>query len=137
MASSFSNIDTSLLGYKDLDLRFKTHPLFGDIRPVTDVDAIKNSIRNILLTRRGEKPFEPRFGSNVLDYLFENATDATKYSMGEEIRYSIEEHESRVKLQSIFIEDDIDNNAFFIRLDLIIISSGQQVELPIVLKRLR
>lgn len=137
METNYSQIDTTTVGYRDLDLRFKSHPLYGDIRPVTDIEAIKNSIKNILLTRRGEKPFNPRFGSNVTDYLFEPATRATKLSMAEEIEYSIKEHEKRVKLTGITIDDDIDNNSFQIRLDMIILNTEKEVDISLLLKRLR
>jgi len=137
MATNFSNIDTTLVGYKDLDLRFKLHPLYGDIAPVTDLVAIKNSIKNILLTRRGEKPFNPSFGSNVTDYLFENSTEITKYSIGQEIEYSINEQEPRVKLTGILIDEDQDNNAYSIRLDMIIVSTQQEADISLLLKRLR
>lgn len=137
MATNYSNIDTTLVGYRDLDLRFKLHPLYGDIAPVTDVNAIKNSIKNILLTRRGEKPFNVRFGSNVTDYLFENATRLTKRQLGDEIAYSINEHEPRVKLTEVLITDDADNNSYVIRLDMIIISTQKEIDISLILKRLR
>lgn len=137
MSTNFSQIDTTVVGYKDLDLRFKTHPLFGDVKPVTDVEAIKNSIKNILLTRRGEKPFNPAFGSNVADYLFENSTNVTKQLLGQEIEFSVRTQEPRVQLQRIDISDDIDNNAFVIRLDVIIVSTQEETDISLVLKRLR
>ena len=137
MATNYSNIDTTTVGYRDLDLRFKLHPNLGDIAPVTDLNAIKNSIKNILHTRRGEKPFNPRYGSNVTDYLLELATEITQYSMGQEIEYSIKEHEPRVEITGITIDDDADNHAYGIRLDMIIISTQQEADISLILKRLR
>ena len=58
--------------YTDLDLRFKPHPNFGDVVPLKDIAAIKNSIRTILLTNKGERPFQPNFGCNITGYLLNN-----------------------------------------------------------------
>lgn len=130
-------ISNNITGYRDLDLRFKSHPLLGDVRPLTDIEAIKNSIKIILLTRRGEKPFRPDFGSNVPDYLFENATTLTKKLMGDEIIYSINKHEPRVSIQRINITDNSEQNAYLIRLDLLVVNTQQEIDISLVLKRLR
>jgi len=137
MSTNYSNIDTTTVGYRDLDLQFKLHPQYGDIRPVTDINAIKNSIKNIIYTRRGESPFNPSFGSNVFNYLFENATDTTKYLLGQEIEYSIEENEPRVKLTKITVSDNRDANAYVIRLDMLIVNTQEEVDITLNLKRLR
>jgi phage baseplate assembly protein W len=124
-------------GYSDLNLKFKAHPTLGDIRPVKDLDAIKNSIRNILLTRRGERPFNPAFGSNLKQYLFEPADPITKASMEQEIRYSIGEQEPRVEIKNVDIQDDSDRNAYYITITVILINRQETADVQIYLERLR
>jgi phage baseplate assembly protein W len=124
-------------GYKDLDLRMKLHPVYGDVRPVKDVDAIKNSIKNILLTKRGERPFNPLFGCDLTNYLFEPVDVITTGLMEEEIRYSIGQHEPRVELKEVYVTDDPDRNAYNITLELTIINAQQDADLTLILERLR
>lgn len=123
--------------YKDLDLRFKAHPLYGDVRPVKDDEAIKNSIRNIILTRRGEKPFNPDFGCGMEAYLFEPADAITKLKIGREIEFSISRLEPRVKLTEIRVVDNPDNNAYNITVVGSIVNSQREINLDLMIKRLR
>jgi len=132
-----SNITGVGVGYRDLNTSFKVHPLYGDVRPLTDLDAIKNSIKNILLTRKGEKPFNPRFGCNLKSYLFEPADPITKASMEREIRYSIGDQEPRVELKEVVINDDPDENAYYITITVMVLNQQQTTDVEIYLERLR
>ena len=58
--------------YKDLNLNFTRNPVTGDVATVTDVNAVKRSIRNLLLTNHYERPFHPEIGSDIPALLFEN-----------------------------------------------------------------
>lgn len=120
-----------------MDLRMKLHPLYGDIRPVKDIEAIKNSIKNIILTNRGEKPFNPAFGSNISSYLFEPADAITKRNLGAEIRDSIQQWEPRVKLDEIIVSFDEDRNAFNVTILATIVNSERSIEVDLVLSRIR
>lgn len=124
-------------GFRDLNTKFKIHPMYGDVRPLTDLDAIKNSIRNILLTRKGEKPFNPRFGCNLKSYLFEVADPITTASMEREIRYSLGVLEPRVSIQEVSIQDDPDRNAYNITITALVLNTLQSTDVEIYLERLR
>jgi len=132
-----TNLISSSDQYKDLDLALKPHPLFGDIRPVKDVDAIKNSIKNILLTKRGERPFNPRFGCDLTNYLFEPADRVTESLMRSEIEYSLGEQEPRIQINRVMIEDYPDRNSYAITINCFIINSQANVDLSLILERLR
>ena len=123
--------------FKDLNLKFKVHPAYGDVRPVKDLEAIKNSIRNILATRKGEKPFRPDFGCNLKSYLFEPADGITKAAIRTDIKNSIEDHEPRVVVKSVNIEDYADRNEYFITITVAVKSTMQNVDIEIILERLR
>ena len=124
-------------GYRDLSTKFKIHPAFGDVRPLRDIDAIKNSIRNILLTRKGERPFNPKFGCNLKQYLFEPADPITKASMDQEIKYSIGEQEPRVEIQNVVIDDKPDENAYHITISVLILNRNETADVELYLERLR
>lgn len=123
--------------YKDLNLAFKLHPEFGDVRPVKDLNAIKNSIRNILLTRKGEKPFQPAFGCNLKPYLFEHADRFTEIAIEQEIKYSIDRFEPRVKLTDLIVEYNPDKNAYHITIEVTVVGSERRLDIELYLERLR
>lgn len=123
--------------YRDLNLSYRVHPKSGDIRPVRDLDAIKNSIKNILSTERGEKPFRPDFGCNLNSYLFEPADNITKASIRDSIEKSIGDHEPRVEVVEVAIEDYPDRNEYAITITVMVVNSQQQIDLEFILERLR
>ena len=99
-------------GFKDISMSFQSNPLNNDLIAIKNVNAIARSVRNIILTTPGEKFFDPDFGSNVTRLLFENVDDITASQIQEEIEFSINNYEPRVKLLSVEINPDFDNNLF-------------------------
>ena len=99
-------------GFKDLSMTFQSNPLNGDLIAIKNVNAITRSIRNIVLTIPGEKFFDPDFGSNVSRLLFENVDDITASQIQEEIEFSINNYEPRVKLINVEVIADNDNASF-------------------------
>ena len=71
-ANAKTNAVESSAGYSDFDINFVAHPISGDIAIKRDSDAIKRSVRNIILTNHYERPFKPNFGANIRRLLFEN-----------------------------------------------------------------
>ena len=99
-------------GFKDISMTFQSNPLTGDLIVLKNENAIARSVKNIVLTVPGEKPFDPRFGSRITDLLFENVDEITAINIETEIRNSIERYEPRVKLTSVVVQADIDGNSF-------------------------
>ena len=83
-------------GYRDLDLLFKPHPITGDVTTRSDVEAVKRSVKNIVLTNHYERPFKPGFGGSVRDLLFELNTDRKIRKTQERISKTITDFEPRV-----------------------------------------
>ena len=83
-------------GFKDINLSFKRHPVTNDVVAIRDEDAIKRSVKNIIFTILGEKPFEPQFGSVINEALFDLTTTYDEILIREEIRSSILRFEPRV-----------------------------------------
>ena len=99
-------------GFKDISMSFQSNPLNNDLIAIKNVNAITRSIRNIVLTTPGEKFFDPDFGSNVSKLLFENVDDITASQIQEEIEFSINNYEPRVKLINVEVIADNDNASF-------------------------
>ena len=82
--------------FKDINLSFKRHPVTNDVLAVSDEDAIKRSVKNIIFTILGEKPFEPEFGSVINDSLFELNTSLNEMKVSDEIKQSLLNFEPRI-----------------------------------------
>jgi phage baseplate assembly protein W len=105
MASSRYGIKTQdSRSFKDVSLAFSRNPLTADINILKNENAIKNAVKNIILTKPGEKLFEPLFGSRVNDLLFENFDFITRDQMRTEIIRAIETFEPRVELDDVTID---------------------------------
>jgi len=82
--------------FKDINLSFKRHPVTNDVVTIRDEDAIKRSVRNIIFTILGEKPFEPNFGSVINESLFDLNTNLNEIRVSDEIRSSLLNYEPRI-----------------------------------------
>ena len=100
--------------FKDISMTFKTNPLNGDLIALKNVNAISRSLKNIVLTGRGEKFFDPDFGSGVSESLFENLDEVTALNIKDEIEYSIANYEPRVELIDIDVIPDYDGNQYHV-----------------------
>ena len=124
-------LERSSQGFKDISMTFQSNPLTGDLIVLKNENAIARSVKNIVLTVPGEKPFDPRFGSRITDLLFENVDDITAINIETEIRNSIERYEPRVELTSVVVRADIDGNSFDVTITYDIIGAdipAQQLE---------
>lgn len=92
--------------YTDLDLRFKQHPISKDIVKLEDNNAIKTSIRNIILTNKKEKRFNSDFGGNIRDYLFENLDIISTTDIISDITNLIYKYESRISNLNVVLNSN-------------------------------
>ena len=96
--------------FKDINLSFKRHPVTNDVLTVRDEDAIKRSVKNIIFTILGEKPFEPDFGSVINDSLFDLNTNLSEIRVSDEIRQSLLNFEPRIENIDITVTVAPDSN---------------------------
>ena len=118
-------------GFKDISASFKSHPLTSDVIGLKNANAIARSVRNIVLTFPGEKPFNPNFGSRISRSLFENIDNISAITIRDEIENSIRRFEPRVILDDIIVKPDFDNNSFDVLIVYRIVGmdiSAQQLE---------
>ena len=108
-------------GFRDLSASFQTNPLSNDLIALKNESAIARSVRNLVLTIQGERPFQPVLGTGVSRLLFENMDKLTASAIRSEIRTTIENYEPRVEINEILVEPDFEGNAFHVTLQYFII----------------
>ena len=108
-------------GFKDLSASFQTNPLSNDLIALKNESAIARSVRNLVLTIQGERPFQPVLGTGVSRLLFENMDKLTASAIRSEIRATIENYEPRVEINEILVEPDFEGNAMHVTLQYFII----------------
>ena len=123
--------------YKDLDLDFGRNVVTNDVNKLTDAEAIKRSVRNLINTNHYDRPFNPIMGSNVRDLLFEPYTELSAMSLAYKVREIIDFYEPRVEIVGLTIDPQEDRNAYFLRMEFIIISTQEPVVVETFLERLR
>ena len=108
-------------GFLDLSASFQTNPLSNDLISLKNESAIARSVRNLVLTIQGERPFQPVLGTGVSRLLFENMDKLTASAIRSEIRTTIENYEPRVEINEIIVEPNPEGNAMDVTLQYFII----------------
>ena len=96
--------------FKDINLSFKRHPVTNDVVTIRDEDAIKRSVKNIIFTILGEKPFEPDFGSVMNQSLFDFNTNLSEIRVSDEIKASLDNYEPRIDNIDVSVSVLADSN---------------------------
>jgi len=122
--------------YSDLDLTFTKKPS-GDVYKKTDAAAVKQAVKNLLLTNVGEKPFNPFFGGGLNDLLFELAEDETNILLTEHIAAAIKNFEPRAKLLSIKPNIQPDNNTARVKVEFQVVNTSETITFETTVIRLR
>ena len=123
--------------YSDIDMDFNVNAVTGDIGKKLDVNAVKQSLKNLILTQPFEKPFHPEIGSQVYGLLFEPLDPLTAETMATVIGNIVDNWEPRVRLEFIKIDPDYDNNSYHMKLQFDIRGVNQPQTLEANLARLR
>ena len=137
-AQGQNDIDRNVRQYTDLDLFFGRKATSKDINKVTDIQAVKRSIRNLVLTNHYEKPFHPEIGSGVRGILFEPMTPLTAHILTRKIEDVIENFEPRARLISVRALPNLDRNEYECTVEFYVVNAPTElVDLTIFLERLR
>lgn len=130
---------TGLVGerYSDFYLNFNVNRGTKDLARLTDENAIIRSIKNIIFTRKGEKPFNPQYGSNILSLLFENFNNFTAATLESEVETAIQNFEPRVRTIRVSAQNNIDRNEVYITIYFNTINSTETTSVTILLTRIR
>ena len=103
-SSNTNNSKRSNRIYKDLDLNFGRNVVTGDVNKLTDVEAVKRSVRNLINTSHFERPFHPEIGSDVRRMLFEPMTPLTALNLQRKVGEVLNNFEPRIKLVQILLQ---------------------------------
>ncbi len=137
-ASRTNNSARSARIYKDLNLIFSPHPNTKDITKKTDIEAVKQSVKNLVLTNHYERPFHPEIGSNVTDILFEPMTPLTANLLTKQISEVITNFEPRARLVSVNANPRLDQNEYEVTINFYVVNiPGELVSFTTMLERLR
>ena len=124
--------------FADLDFKFKLNPNTKDFVVKKGVEAVKQSVVNILLTSPGERPFNPYFGGNLYQYLFENYDDVTAAAIESTIINTLRNFEPRVRVTGVQVDNLDYRNALRITLEFMVITPEvQEASVEFVVERLR
>ena len=106
--------------FKDFNLNFKPHPVTEDLQVVKDSADIKQSIKSLLLTRRGERLFNSDLGTGLSDLLFEPLDFGTAAVIRDEIFSVINSYEGRIEIQTLNVDTNFEDNGYDIELEYVI-----------------
>ena len=123
--------------YRDLDLDFQANSATKDIQKLSDVEAVKRSVRNLINTNHYERPFHPEIGSNLRGMLFENITPQMSHAISKEIDLLIRNFEPRAKLVQISTMPQFDRNAYAAKISFYVQNSPDRIIVESFLERLR
>ena len=123
--------------YKDLNLGFQQNTATKDIQKLTDVEAVKRSVRNLINTNHYEKPFHPEIGSNLRAMLFENITPQMNHIISKNIELLIKNYEPRCRLVQVNTQPMFDRNAYACQISFYVVNHPEPVTVESFLERLR
>lgn len=131
------NPATNEIIYKDLPLAFVAHPLTRTIKSLTNETAIKRAVRNLILTNKYERPYNPLFGGNIRALLFEHFTPSLAIELKDRIKTVLRIYEPRAILEDIDIKINEDQNSLFIGIIFRPTNQVESVNLVFTVERIR
>ena len=137
-AQAQNDISRNARQYSDLDLFFTKKTVGNDVNKVTDIQAVKRSLRNLINLNAFEKPFHPEISGGVREMLFENMTPMVAAVLAKKIEDVIENFEPRARLVGVRAIPDLDRNAYELSIHFYVVNAPTElVDLSVMLERLR
>ena len=133
----FDNTSRQTEIYSDIDHVFLSHPVTGKLTRKINRQAVRQSVKNLILTNHYERPFKPEIGSTIRGLLFENFRAGLKEDLARAIQVTIENHEPRASLISVQIETKPDDHAITVSIIFRIRNITEPETLDILLERVR
>ena len=137
-AQANNDSDRNAQIYSDLDLFFNKKTTSKDISKVTNIQAVKRSVRNLILTNHYEKPFHPEIGSGIRAILFEPITPLISHILTRKVEDVIENFEPRARLIGVKASPDLDRNEYEVSIQFYVVNMPTELaDLTVFLERLR
>jgi phage baseplate assembly protein W len=137
VATVFTGKSKKITLYQDFKKNLEKSPVSSDLTVLKDEDAVKESIKNLILTDRGERLMQPDLGGNISGMLFENITPATLVLIQNNIRTTIDLYEPRAELIDVIASSNIDDNVVKVEIAFYITNVQQPITLDVFLERTR
>jgi len=136
-AERHNDSDRNAQIFKDINLSLARHPITGDIASLTNIEAVKRSVRNLINTNFYERPFHPEIGSNVRSVLFEPVSPIVASVLERHVKDVLENFEPRAELIDVQVTDNADANEYRVQIKFYVVNSSDIVDMNIFLERLR
>lgn len=137
VATVFTAKTKKITLYQDFKKDLEKSPVSSDLTVWKDEDAVKESIKNLILTDRGERLMQPNLGGNINAMLFENLTPATLLVIQNSVRTTIELYEPRAQIIDVTATSNIDDNTVRVNIAFYITNVQQPITLDVFLERTR
>ena len=132
-----ATINRKVRQFSDLNLAFTKNPVSADVTKKYDEEAIKASLRNLILTKNYERPFHPEIGCQIYYLMFENYDPIMKRVMEQTIKNTITKFEPRVNLENVQINTNEDANGVEVTIEFRIINTIDPIKLTTLISRVR
>lgn len=123
--------------YTDFHKDLRVSPVSKDIALLKDEDAVKDAIKNLILTDRGERPMQPYLGGSIRDMLFENLTPGTLKLIKDRVTSTIQTYEPRASLIDVLVTGDLDAGTVVVKITFYVRNEQQPINLDVILQRNR
>jgi phage baseplate assembly protein W len=137
VATVFTGKSKKITLYQDFKKNLEKSPVSSDLTVLKDEDAVKESIKNLILTDRGERLMQPDLGGNISGMLFENITPSTLILIQNNVRTTIDLYEPRAELIDVIASSNIDDNVVKVEIAFYITNVQQPITLDVFLERTR
>lgn len=137
VAQVFTGKSKKITLYQDFKKTLEKSPVSSDLTVLKDEDSVKESIKNLILTDRGERLMQPDLGGNISAMLFENITPAVLLLIQNQVRTTIDLYEPRAELIDVVATSNIDDNVVKVQISFYITNVQQPLALDIFLERTR
>jgi len=137
LRNSTNNTKRESVLYSDIKTSFSLYSVKNDLENIVNEDSVKTSIKNILLTNRGERFFNNTFGSDIRYSLFENFNSATEQVITELVRNAIENFETRANILDILVSSNDELNQLNVTIIFSILNKSEPITFEFILNRIR
>jgi len=135
--TKLNNSNRATVKYSDLDLDFGRNPVTNDVNELTNVEAVKRSVRNLINTTHFDRPFHPEIGGDVRTLLFEPMTPLTALNLQRKVEEVLVNFEPRISLVQVAANPNPDANSYDLSIYFYVIGTTELVQIQTFLERLR
>ena len=123
--------------YKDIDTLFGSHPVTRKLNTLTNNQAVARAVKNLILTNKGERPYQPFLGSDVTYMLFDLNDSSVETELGEAIELCIQNYEPRAELEQVVVNQEVDNHTVAVDITFRVINQNEPITINLILERIR